>query len=453
MIQIADNLLNEFIMGVRLSNISSGRVWGLLLIVALAVSFALTGVACGSDDGEPTAAAAPTAASTAPEPTAAPSGSGESPTTEAVPTQVSVPTAAPSPVAVAGGFPAPGVDGVPESVGKFTVAVDGWGWDDLNPVQMQGVTFLQDYINVFLLMRDEEHNIVSGLATDWELNDEGFRFTIHPDAMWQDGSPITAEDVKWNYEASRGDYSPEFTGHLSANRFKEQIGEVEVISDKEVMIRTVSPVPDFVAFYSGSGYHQVHIGNSAYMQEAGVDEFEKNPSGGGPYTVSLWRPSERIELQRWDDFWGDTAWYHAPQHEAMEIILSTDPAARYGLLRSGQVDAVVNIPYVVSKEIPRSEDFDARGINPDQGDQWTQTIRSTGNYNIDFVNLMSDSLSPPTAEEVKPFDDIPVREAFEPRHRQEGYQRYSPLRLHHSNGRAVVHRILWLSVRHSGLTL
>ena len=413
MIQIADNLLNEFIMGVRLSNISSGRVWGLLLIVALAVSFALTGVACGSDDGEPTAAAAPTAASTAPEPTAAPSGSGESPTTEAVPTQVSVPTTAPSPVAVAGGFPAPGVDGVPESVGKFTVAVDGWGWDDLNPVQMQGVTFLQDYINVFLLMRDEEHNIVSGLATDWELNDEGFRFTIHPDAMWQDGSPITAEDVKWNYEASRGDYSPEFTGHLSANRFKEQIGEVEVISDKEVMIRTVSPVPDFVAFYSGSGYHQVHIGNSAYMQEAGVDEFEKNPSGGGPYTVSLWRPSERIELQRWDDFWGDTAWYHAPQHEAMEIILSTDPAARYGLLRSGQVDAVVNIPYVVSKEIPRSEDFDARGINPDQGDQWTQTIRSTGNYNIDFVNLMSDSLSPPTAEEVKPFDDIPVREAFE----------------------------------------
>jgi ABC-type transport system substrate-binding protein len=302
---------------------------------------------------------------------------------------------------------------VPESVGKFTIAVDGWGWDDLNPVQMQGVTFLQDYINLFLLMRDEEHNIVSGLATDWELNDDGFRFTLHPNATWQDGSPITAEDVKWNYEASRGDYSPEFTGHLSANRFKEQIGEIEVISDKEVMINTVSPVPDFVAFYSGSGYHQVHMGNSAYLQEVGVDEFEKNPSGGGPYTVSLWRPSERIELERWDDFWGDTPWYHAPQHESLEIILSTDAAARYGLLRSGQVDAVVNIPYVVARDIPRSEDFERRGINPDQGDQWTQTIRSTGNYNIDFVNLMSDSLEPPSADDVKPFDDIRVREAFE----------------------------------------
>lgn len=401
----------------------------LIVIAALPVILALAAVACGSDEEEPAAESQPTQAAggaaptQAPAPTTAPSGEDadeeeeeqqqQQPTNTPIPTQVSVPTAAPSPVPVAGGFPAPGVDGVPESVGKFTIAVDGWGWDDLNPVQMQGVTFLQDYINVFLLMRDEEHNIVSGLATDWELNDDGFRFTLHPNATWQDGSPITASDVKWNYEASRGDFSPEFTGHLSANRFKEQIGEIEVINDKEVMIHTVSPVPDFVAFYSGSGYHQVHMGNSAYLQQVGVDEFEKNPSGGGPYTVSLWRPSERIELERWDGFWGDTPWYHAPQHESLEIILSTDAAARYGLLRSDQVDAVVNIPYVVAKDIPRSEDFDARGINPDQGDQWTQTIRSTGNYNIDFVNLMTDSLSPPTPEEVKPFDDIRVREAFE----------------------------------------
>ena len=48
------------------------------------------------------------------------------------------------------------------------------------------------------------------------------------------------------------------------------------------MINTVSPVPDFVAFYSGSGYHQVHMGNSAYLQQVGVDEFEKNPSAADP---------------------------------------------------------------------------------------------------------------------------------------------------------------------------
>lgn len=370
------------------------------LLLAGALALLTAAVACGAD---PTATPAPTATAA---PTAAPPAG-------AAPTAVMSPTAAPTAMPAPGAFPAPGAGGVPASVGKFTIAVDGWGWDDLNPVQMQGVTFLQDYFNVFLLMRDEQHDIVSGLATYWELDDDGFRFELHPNAVWQDGSPITAADVKWNYEAARGDFAPEFTGHLSANRFQEQIAEVEIINDKEVFIRTVSPVPDFVAFYSGSGYHQVHVGHAAYLREVGVAGFEENPSGGGPYTVSLWRPSERIVLERWDEFWGDTPWYHAPQHETLEIVLSTDAAARFGLLRSGQVDAVVNIPYAVAKDLDRSEDFDGRGINPGQEGLWTQTIGSTGNYNIDFVNLMSDSLNPPTPEEVKPFDDIRVREAFE----------------------------------------
>ena len=206
-------------MDLRVSNLRHiyGSAWSLILIASLALALAFAGLACGSDEAEPTTETQQGAAPTqAPAATSEGAAGEEASTTEAVPTQVSVPTAAPSPVPVAGGFPAPGADGVPESVGKLTIAVDGWGWDDLNPVQMQGVTFLQDYINLFLLMRDEEHNIVSGLATDWELNNDGFRFTLHPNATWQDGSPITAEDVKWNYEASRGDYSPEFTGHLSA---------------------------------------------------------------------------------------------------------------------------------------------------------------------------------------------------------------------------------------------
>ncbi len=373
--------------------------WRVICLLGIMAALTLALVACGTDPG-PTLPKVITATAT-----------GATAATSAPPsTTVPVPTAAPVPLGV---FPKPGVEGIPLSVGKFTIAVDGWGWDDLNPVQMQGVTFLQDYINAFLLMRDEDHNIVSGLATEWKLNDEGFGFTIHPNAFWQNGSPITAADVKWNYEASRGDFSPEFTGHLSANRFKEQIDVVEAISDKEVFIRTVSPTPDFVAFYTGSGYHQVHIGNSAYLQEVGVDEFEKNPSGGGPYTVRLWKPGDRIVLERWDSFWGDTAWYHKPQHETLEIIQSTDTAARFALLRSGQVDAVVNIPYVVAKDIARSENFTGRGVKPEQDGLWTQTIRSTGNYNIDFVNLMTDSLEPPTPEEVKPFDDIRVREAFE----------------------------------------
>jgi ABC-type transport system substrate-binding protein len=312
-------------------------------------------------------------------------------------------------------FAQPGAGGAPASVSKLTVAVDGWGWDDLNPVQTLGVTFLQDYFNMFLLMRDENHTIVSGLLTEWQLTDEGFQATLHPKAKWQDGTPITAQDIKWNYEAQRGDFSPKFKGHLSTARFREQIAEVQVLDPRHVFIKTKNPTPDFIAFYTGAGYHQVHIGPAHYLQKVGVDEYEKKPIGGGPYMVKEFQPGERIVLKRWDDFWGDTAWYHKPQHEILEIIRVTDAASRFALLKSKQVDVAVNLPYAVARDLPRSESSGRRGVNPNKGDLWTQTITSTGNYNIVFVNLQAvkDARNKPTPEELKPFDDIRVREAIE----------------------------------------
>ena len=101
-------------------------------------------------------------------------------------------------------FPQPGAGGVPASVNKVTVAVDGWGWDQLNVVEGSGPCFLKDYFAGFLLMRDENHNIVPGLATEWSVSAEGLKITLHPKAKWHDGTPITAQDIKWNFDAMRG---------------------------------------------------------------------------------------------------------------------------------------------------------------------------------------------------------------------------------------------------------
>ncbi|MBI3327746.1 MAG: ABC transporter substrate-binding protein [Nitrospinae bacterium] len=311
-------------------------------------------------------------------------------------------------------FPQPGAGGVPTSVDRMTVAVDGWGRDVINPVQPTGGAFLPDYFNLLLLMRDENQKIVPALATDWSLTDEGFQFAIHPRAKWHDGPPVTAEDIKWSFEAMRGDFSPQFKGHHAATRFKEQIGEVQVVDQKHVRITTKKPTPDFIAFYTGAGYHQVHLGPPHYLRQVGVEGYEKKPRGGGPYTVKDWKPGERTLLERWEDFWGDYPWYHKPQHQTLEFILAPDSAARFALLKSRQVDVAVNIPYGVAKDLPRSEAFERRGINPNKGAIWTQTITATGNYNLVFTGLQQFQNAPnkPTPEQLKPFDDIRVRQAM-----------------------------------------
>jgi hypothetical protein len=56
----------------------------------------------------------------------------------------------------------------------------------------------------------------------------------------------------------------------------------------------------------------------------------------------------------------------------MEWLQDPDDAARFALLWGKQVNMVVNIPYAIAKDLPRSESG-TRGVNPHKGPLWTQT--------------------------------------------------------------------------------
>ncbi|MBA2477203.1 MAG: hypothetical protein H0V38_01215 [Sporichthyaceae bacterium] len=51
---------------------------------------------------------------------------------------------------------------------------------------------------------DENAEPVPELATEWEILDDGatYVFTLRDDVVFHDGTPLTAEDVKWTYEAA-----------------------------------------------------------------------------------------------------------------------------------------------------------------------------------------------------------------------------------------------------------
>ena len=392
-----------------------GLLGGILLLTLASL---LVLAACGgsaTSTSPPPAATAIPAATQAPAPTAVPAATTK-PAATARPAPTEAPTKVPEAMAKAVKFPTPGVDGVPLSVDKATVAVENWGGQDMNPVSHSAVNFLMDYFATFLLMRDEEHNIVSGLLVDWEAAPEGFSGTIHPDAMWHDGKPITAEDIQWNYYAQRGDFE-EFAGHMSATRFEEEIEEVQIIDDKRFFVKTTKPILDFVAYYSGSGYHQVYQGPPHILQEMGRVDFENDPQGGGPYTVKEWKPNDRIVFERWDDFWGDTPWYHKPQHKELEILWTGDAAARFALLKSDQADMIATVSFGLAKDMPYSDEYIGRGINPGQGEPWVQILKGTGNYLLGFpdfeATIPGDAVKQLTYEEALPFSDIRVREALE----------------------------------------
>jgi ABC-type transport system substrate-binding protein len=121
------------------------------------------------------------------------------------------------------------VGNVPATVDKLVIAFDGWGGDVLNPWQCLGTGLLQSYLNLRLMHRDENMQVVPLWATEWKQTPEGIFLTLDPKAKWQDGTPATAEDLRANIEALMGQYAPAFKGTPRMAYMKKVVEEVQVI--------------------------------------------------------------------------------------------------------------------------------------------------------------------------------------------------------------------------------
>lgn len=360
-------------------------------------------VACGSAE-EPTNTPAPTAApaaATAPAPTATPA---PAPTATTAPASPGTTAAAPRPTArviptVApteameeasktwpDAYPKAGENGVPADVDKFTVAMDSWGASDLNPWSKTSVSFLHDYYNLRLMMQDPNGVLAPAWALSFEQTLDGLTFRLNPDARFQDGSPADAEAVKNNLLGFRGDFveSAGYDAPLwNSAKAQELIDDVEVISPTEVFVKTDGGKPTWMWNLGGNGYHLYWYGNPNRLL-MGPDAYLEDAAGGGPFSIAEWEPGNRILYNRWEDFWADYEHWHKPQFAQMEFLTVSDPAARFALLASEQVDAVYNLPWALAKDLDKSEDLGVRGVNPGRGGTWTQTYQANGMLAMTF---------------------------------------------------------------------
>ena len=287
-----------------------------------------------------------------------------------------------------GAFPKAGENGIPESVGKLTVAMDSWGTSDLNPWGLTSVSFIQDYFNLRLMMQDPNGVLKPAWAESFEQTLEGLTFRLNPNARFQDGTPADGDALKANLMGFEGAFVEEagYDAPLwnSANA-DELIGDIEVISPTEVFVKTDGGKPTWMWNLGGNGYHLYWYGNPTRLL-AGPEAYLEDPAGGGPYSVvmSEWEPNNRIVFDRWDDFWADYEHWHKPQAAQMEFLTVAEPGVRFALLASEQVDAVYNLPWALAKDLDKSENLGVRGLNPGQGDIWTQTYQANGMLALTF---------------------------------------------------------------------
>jgi peptide/nickel transport system substrate-binding protein len=192
----------------------------------------------------------------------------------------------------------------------------------------------------------DQNSIHGELAQSYETSPDGLKFTFHlrPDAVWHDGSPVTAEDVKWSLDRAVSAKSlapPQMaTGSLTKpDQFRVvDAHTIEVVLDK----------PDRLALANLCTPYAIMVNSKLAKQHATADDpwaqawLKENTAAGGAYMVESMRPGEQVVLKR-NDKWKGGAEGKLPFF--LRVISQTVPeaATRANLIEKGDADLSIDL--------------------------------------------------------------------------------------------------------------
>jgi peptide/nickel transport system substrate-binding protein len=193
----------------------------------------------------------------------------------------------------------------------------------------------------YLVDVDERNEVVPRLAREWRVSEDGltFVFEITENAVFHDGSPLTAEDVVWTFDRLRDPEQDLPTADLYAG-----IDSIEATGRHQVTFRLEEPNPFFLYDLSD---------NHALIVKAGAEDLGRSFNGSGPFMVESYAPEDRMILRANSE-------YHLadrPGVDRLELIFFSDQAAAVNALRGGQIDLVLRMPTAVYRSLAN-----ARGV-------------------------------------------------------------------------------------------
>jgi peptide/nickel transport system substrate-binding protein len=234
--------------------------------------------------------------------------------------------------------------------------------------------------------------ITGELAESYSVSPDGLKITLklRPDAKFHDGSPVTADDVKWSLDrcvtAPVLGKAQLLTGSMtSADQFR-------VIDP--LTIEVMLPRPDKLALPNLATVYPIIINSKLAKAHATADDpwalawLKENEAGSGAYIVETFKPGEQVIARR------NEAWNRgSPDKPAFfkRLIIQSvpEPATRANLVERGDADLVIDL------QASDVQALEAKG---------KLKVISTPQYNaVTFISMNN---------KIPPFDNINVRRAI-----------------------------------------
>ncbi len=187
-------------------------------------------------------------------------------------------------------------------------------------------------MNNFLVKFDAKLQIRPDLAMSWTESKDGltWTFTLRKGVKFHDGTPFNAEAVKYNFDRFSGPEKP-----LKASLHTPIVQSVEVVDDYTVKFTLKVP---FAFFLNNLAHSASAIVSPAAHKKWGKD-LTLHPVGTGPLKFVEWVRSDRIVLERNDDYFEGR-----PRLDKVIVRTVREDSARVLGLEAGDYDLIVRIP-------------------------------------------------------------------------------------------------------------
>ena len=201
-------------------------------------------------------------------------------------------------------------------------------------------------------------SIVPGLADSYEIAADGVTYTFHlnPNATWHDGTPVTAEDVKFSYDSV---LNPESTSTYAASLI-ETLASYRVVDERTFEI--VSLFPNAVFFYNAVTPIAImprHIWESVPIAEWAADPGStgQDPArvvGSGPFRFVEWVQGDRVTLAKNPDYY-DTITSRVPYVDEVTFRILPDLNTAVQELIVGGIDLLETIAAEQTVDVQNTE--------------------------------------------------------------------------------------------------
>lgn len=198
-----------------------------------------------------------------------------------------------------------------------------------------------------LLKRDAKGNITNDLAEDYKkVNDTTWEFNLKKGIKFHNGTEMTAEDIKFSFERAVAEKT------LGESVYYKSIKEVKIIDPYKVQFITDGPNPLFLSVIARTS---AAILPKKYIEEKGIDSFNQQPVGTGPFKFVEWKKGSHLKLEPYEQYFEGAA------KDWSQVVFRILPegSTRVGELLTGGVDI---IPSVGSNDWPRVKGNDKTEI-------------------------------------------------------------------------------------------